>query len=108
MSTTAAVAHKSLSASGTAFGELPDRPPPLPTLTQKMAHKSVTGAVRVAVRGLGGEGPGLRRSIEYQGLPHARGHASGMPHFHSAEERQGLTLDQIEEHRLDKTHANSM
>ena len=58
----------------------PDRPPPVPSLTQKMAHKSVTGAVRVAVRGLGGEGPGLRRSEEHQGLPHAHHRRPGMPH----------------------------
>jgi hypothetical protein len=45
------------------------------TLSHKIAHKSVTGAVRVAVRGLGGEGPGLRRSSEHQGLPHHHSHS---------------------------------
>jgi hypothetical protein len=39
-------------------------------LAQKTAHMSVTGAIRVAVRSLGGE-QGLRRSSVHQGLPRA-------------------------------------
>lgn len=34
-----------------------------------MAHYSVTGAVRVACRGLSGQHGGLRRSMDCQGLP---------------------------------------
>jgi hypothetical protein len=34
-----------------------------------MAHYSVTGAVRVACRGLSGQHSGLRRSMDCQGLP---------------------------------------
>lgn len=43
------------------------RPHPV-GITQKVAHKGVTGAVRVAVRSLGGD-VGLRRSMEFHGLP---------------------------------------
>lgn len=37
-------------------------------LVHKTAHMSATGAIRVAVRSLGGE-QGLRRSLAHQGLP---------------------------------------
>nr|AML77437.1 putative LOV domain-containing protein [Heterochlamydomonas inaequalis] len=50
-----------------AVGTAASAPGPI-TLTHKLAHKGVTGAVRVAVRSLGGE-QGLRRSLDYQGLP---------------------------------------
>nr|AML78096.1 putative LOV domain-containing protein [Lobochlamys segnis]AML79264.1 putative LOV domain-containing protein [Oogamochlamys gigantea] len=49
--------------------ELRSRPP---TVTQKIVHKGVTGALRVAVRSLGGD-VGLRRSCEHQGLPRSGG-----------------------------------
>lgn len=44
-------------------------------MSQKMAHKSVTGAARVAVRSLAEHG--LRRSSEYQGLPSSRTTSAG-------------------------------
>mmetsp|Transcript_7236 Transcript_7236/g.15790 ORF Transcript_7236/g.15790 Transcript_7236/m.15790 type:complete len:424 (-) Transcript_7236:117-1388(-) len=43
-------------------------------LQHKVAHKSVTGAVRVAVRSLGGTGPGLRREAAHQQLPRCGSH----------------------------------
>lgn len=43
-------------------------PPAHSSMSIKMAHKGVTGAVRVAVRSLGAS-EGLRRSIDNQGLP---------------------------------------
>eukprot|EP00775_Hariotina_reticulata_P006688 gene6688-6911_t len=49
-------------------------PPPRLQLNHRMAHLGVTGAVRVACRGLSGDAGGLRRSIDHQGLPH-RGYA---------------------------------
>nr|AML79331.1 putative LOV domain-containing protein [Chlamydomonas sp. BC-2016] len=50
-------------------------PAPALTLSQKMAHQGVTGAIRVAVRSLGGEA-GLRRSLDHQTMPHSLPHHS--------------------------------
>nr|AML77166.1 putative LOV domain-containing protein [Chloromonas subdivisa] len=107
-SPSAAVAANAALAAPSAATELPPKPSAPPTLTQKMAHKSVTGAVRVAVRGLGGEGPGLRRSIEYQGLPHAHHRPPGMLHAQSASGMMGLPpMENISENHLGLMHANT-